>query len=544
METVIPITSWQQDIVGECLMKQSGGLCLPLGGGKTIVSITVSLLQNNGKMILIVVSKTLIPNWVNEIDKFYGGKLKYEILHKDYLKSLLSKWKPQEDTIVILTTPETLSKAYMNNNLSKVLIDKKIINEAIVTNYYICPTKPLLREGEGIDNLYKIEWSGLIVDEIAEHNNIKTNKCQALIAICAKNRWGLSGKMFPEPVSERILGYYMILHLNGPNNLPEMKEYISDTGFQGLNHTMVKRYNNPEFKQPKVNQKIIKHELSEEETKIYLMMKSILIDLTKKTGELKRRGDTNGVKKFSAYCLVLLKHLRQSMVCSLIPITNVIVDVLDCEAKSELSKILNDTINELHLDDWLNDPESIKSTRICEILKQIEMYKDKKILVYSNFKSCLDVIKLYLDKYNVFTIDSDMNLQKRQEVLTRFNQASSGVFCLTYKIGANGLNLQTGNVVILADLYWNHDTESQAEARIFRPGQLASEIVLISFTSNTGLEKAILERQESKLIVANELSNGSTNRKFKKINMKEVIKIISSDDNEFLIKQVKNYKSC
>jgi len=540
METVIEINDWQRDIINECVAKKSGGLCLPMGGGKTIVSI-LSLLNLTDDPIIVIVSKTLIGNWVNEITKFFGEALKYEILHNDYLKKEINDWIIGEKTRLVLTTPEAITGPYKKYELQKKLIDKEFKGGAIVINHYKVPTRPLLKDTVGLAHIYEIRWGGLIIDEIAEHNNINTYKCEAMSSICAKYRWGLSGTMFPEPTKQRILGYYVMLDLDGPRTLPGMNEYIKTKSFPGLDVTMVKRTNNPEFKQPKVNQYIISHNLNYFEMRIYLSMKQTLKDIQAMIEKFKKVHDVNNTRKYISYCLSLIGYLRQVLICSMIPITSAKVDTLDNINQSELSTIIMKNISKLKVDDQLNNDETILSTRFKKVIEQINKYKNNRILLFSSYRNCLDVIsQLYLREYNVMTIESSMSGKNRNETINNFNNSKNGILTLTYDIGANGLNLQAANVVILMDFYWNHDTETQAEARILRQGQMSSVVTLISFTSNTSLELSLLKKQQSKKILSNELATKSGDQKIVKMKLDDIIDIINSDDNEEIMKYMKS----
>lgn len=61
---------FQDDIISECQLKKSGGLSLPMGSGKTIVSLTIALKnKKENKPILIVASKTLVSSWEQEYNK-------------------------------------------------------------------------------------------------------------------------------------------------------------------------------------------------------------------------------------------------------------------------------------------------------------------------------------------------------------------------------------------------------------------------------------------------------------------------------------------
>ena len=78
------LTAFQQEILQECLQKQSGGLSLPMGSGKTLIALTLSQQLSPHAPIVVVASKTLLSSWEKEIKKFFADTLSYEILHKDY----------------------------------------------------------------------------------------------------------------------------------------------------------------------------------------------------------------------------------------------------------------------------------------------------------------------------------------------------------------------------------------------------------------------------------------------------------------------------
>ena len=53
-------------------------------------------------------------------------------------------------------------------------------------------------------------------------------------------------------------------------------------------------------------------------------------------------------------------------------------------------------------------------------------------------------------------------------------KSKNGILLLTFGIGANGLNLQCADTVLIADFWWNADKTRQAIARILRYGQEAT----------------------------------------------------------------------
>lgn len=60
-----------------------------------------------------------------------------------------------------------------------------------------------------------------------------------------------------------------------------------------------------------------------------------------------------------------------------------------------------------------------------------------------------------------------------QNVIESFNRPNSGprILLLSLTAGGVGLNLVGGNYLLLFDIHWNPQLESQAQDRIYRFGQ-------------------------------------------------------------------------
>lgn len=84
--------------------------------------------------------------------------------------------------------------------------------------------------------------------------------------------------------------------------------------------------------------------------------------------------------QFSSYLLALITYLRQMIICPLLPITNCMVDNIDLNNDSSLSNIIINEFKKFKLDGYLNDANSIYSSRIKKINKIIHSIPDKKLL--------------------------------------------------------------------------------------------------------------------------------------------------------------------
>ena len=94
--------------------RKKGIINLTMGAGKTVTILTTIQLNRKG-LTLVVVDLSLIPIWINEIDKFYSvkDKLRYKVYHKDYTEKI--KWNKLKPGTVVLTTPQTLKNRVLSN---------------------------------------------------------------------------------------------------------------------------------------------------------------------------------------------------------------------------------------------------------------------------------------------------------------------------------------------------------------------------------------------------------------------------------------------
>ena len=554
LKAVYPkLNDFQKGIIAECITKKSGGMSCPVGSGKSFISLCLGLYftkdDTSIKPILIVAAKSLIVNWVMEIEKFFGKELKYEIIHQDYVKSGIAQWKLKSDTQVILTTADVISKYYKECAINTHFIVQKFMhfNGGAYINLYQKPIKPYISHTIGGGIFYSIEWGCLIIDEAQLYTNINTQWCQALGALCSQYRWLLSGTLFDEPKVERILGYYVMANTpNTPRNLPDMKILLTNRKkFHGLNETLVARQSNLAFTPPKINEQIITHHLSKEEEVIYTMMKNILIQVKKRAKLAKLYKNTDELKKFSSYKMVMIMYLRQALICPLIPIASIAIDASDMEKKSELSQIIMDEISQLEdgeIKKYLDNEDSVRSSRIKETLKCIEKHKDEKVIVFSCFRSFLEILEHYLtDGRQVISMTSDMSVQKRGAIIEKFRNSGNGILLMTYHLGATGLNLQFAATVLLVDFWWNAAKTQQAIGRIFRLGQMAKEINIYMFSANTGIEQILFQKQHAKQAILEDLKVGVIKHKVPKLNIDQVIQMIEMADNKSSLQKIRYY---
>ena len=531
----------QKEVIDECVARRlkTGGLSLPLGFGKTRTSICLSL-QLSKSPALIVVSKTLLASWLDEIQKAFGSGAKYEILHRSYLKDDYDSWVPNPDTQLVLTTPDVMVDAYTRYHIDSLTLyysrESPFAPEILE---YISPKSPILKNStvQGIGSIYKISWGTIIIDEIQKYTEVTTNRCRAIAGVYADYRWGLSGTMFDEPKMTRILGFMVMLHLDGPRRLPDMVSYISD--FRGLDQYLVKRDKNAHFTDaPEYVEQIVSHRLEAPEVVIFQGMREILKSLSTKVSDAKRRGDTSGVRKYNAYKLAMLTYMRQSLICPMLPLTSMYCDMADFKSRTELAETVTSIMDKQKIKEYIDDEKNILSSRLRSVLEKIQKHKGEKCVVFSSFRTVVDLLIYFIREQqgrNVMTISATMSINTRQKTIAQFEKSDCGVLVIPYDIGAEGLNLQCASVVMLVDLWWNSAKTNQAIGRIYRPGQKALKVHVYLFVSDTFIEQKIIEKNTVKQAILSQLQTGSADLKIPKIDMKLIMEMIELEENNVAI---------
>lgn len=526
------MNSFQLDILKECQARnRGGGLSLPMGSGKTFIALELCRLSMGTKSskCLIVAAKTLISSWEHEIKKFYPDMVYHVLFSKD-LEALPDFTEVKDLEGIILTTPETLAGIYKKRN-----IESKLVTIRNTTHFFKRPIKPLDTQG-----VYSVKWNMFIVDEIQGYTNIDSIRCKSLVAISSPKRWGLSGTIFTEPSVNRIFGYTLILGCPGyPRNLPDIEKMIASKNFKGLNGTLVYRESNEAFVCPEINQNIVSNKMSVPEKRTYLVMKNIMSDISDNVKRFKKNGDVGNMRLFSSYRMAMLTYLRQSIICPLVPITSAYIDFMDYKGSSELSRKMLEYSQKYKLADYFKDPASVESSRIKSIMKQLGKFKYEQVVIFTCFRTNLDLISHFITNRPVFTIEGSHSLNTRKGILEEFKKSSNGVLLLTYSLGAEGLNLQFSRTVFLTDFWWNSGKTNQAIARVLRFGQESEIVNVVYFTSDTGIEKIVFDKQDDKKLMIEEIMTGQKNgASVKKIKIEDIIKFINVQDNIDILKKI------
>lgn len=542
------LTVFQKRLVNECLVKKKGCLSVPMGSGKTLISLALSSrigAPEGRNATLVVVSKTLIESWKGEIDKFFGTDLDYEVYHSSAMsKSRMTDFQPACG--LVITTADMLSKRYNQLGIQRVFQtqaqeDRGGMFPTLVNRYHV-PKRPLLPASDRRVGsfLFSTEWKCILIDELQTYTTASSARCQAIASVFSRYRWALSGTPFNEPSAERVLGYHLIIgDATFPNCVPDAEAHLRQD-FRGFNSTMVVRtIADVDFILPPCTEHIVEHDLSAEENAIYNSLRSIISEMRKELVRRKNAGDTAMARKFNAYLIGMITYTRQFLVCPLIPYATMAISMMNMTVQNEMIDAFKREMDKLDLDAWLSDPDACRSSRIKSVLRVAEEKANKKLIVFNCFRTNLNVLASYFPKDRPqFIVASEHSPTRRGEIMHQFERSANGVLFLTFELGAEGLNLQHSHVVLLVDVWWNCGKTQQAIARVLRRGQ-TEPVDIYFFTSGTGIEKGLFTKHTEKVKQLKELAVGPIKTKIHKLGIKEILTLIDTKDNTILLEQAR-----
>jgi hypothetical protein len=146
------------------------------------------------------------------------------------------------------------------------------------------------------------------------------------------------------------------------------------------------------------------------------------------------------------------------------------------------------------------EPEySSKLERLSELLSDLIQVPDRKIVLFSEWRTMLDRIELKLDTIgcDYVRLDGQVPQKMRAAIVQKFQEDPKCRVILMTNAGSTGLNLQSANTVINVDLPWNPAVLEQRIARAHRMGQKNPVHVYKLVTTDT-IEEKLLDTLASK----------------------------------------------
>ena len=322
-----------------------------------------------------------------------------------------------------------------------------------------------------------------IIDEAQAIKNYQTGMTKEIKKIKAHTKIALTGT----PLENSVLELWSIFDFIMPGYLTSIIKFKKAYGIKNVDEDSLKKLDNLNYLiRPFIlrrKKKDVSKELPDKIEQIeYLDMSDIekamyqsLVEDTKE--EIEKIVTSEGFSKARFKIITLLTRLRQLCISP---------NLLDTDYKDN----------------------SVKIKRLLEIVK--ELIKDNhKILIFSSFKTAIDLVKNEFDKESIsnYVIDGSVPGKERVMLVDAFNKDDTNCFLITLKSGGTGLNLTSADIVIHLDVWWNPQAENQATDRAHRIGQTKKVTVLKLINKGT-IEEKIIELQEKKRILSDNLIEG------------------------------------
>lgn len=451
-----------------------GVLADDMGLGKTLQIIAFLLSQKKSKSI-VVVSTSVIYNWMDEFEKFapsiriglvHGSKSKRDKVLREFKRGLgikieedNLKEKSYEKYDVLLTTYGTLKndeKAYENLSFDYCIID--------------------------------------------EAQNIKNPAAQATLSVKnIKSRCNIA--LTGTPIENNLMELWSIFDFVMPGYLFTKERFrerfiLDESNLSELKYLIT----------PFILRRLKEDVLSELPEKLE---KKYLVEMKGKQKQL-----------YSFYVKAIKNQLNENK----------------SSEKSGRDKInlfsYLTKLREICLDPSLVVPDytggSSKLTVVKEIVKDASE-SGKKILLFSQFTSVLKKIEEDFKKEDIsyLYLDGGTSSKDRVERVKKFNEDSNiKVFLISLKAGGVGLNLTSASVVIHFDPWWNPAVEDQATDRAHRFGQ-ENKVEVIKLVAKDTIEEKIVLMQEDKRELIQSLMDGKTmdGKGLKRLTEEEISKL-------------------
>eukprot|EP01132_Coremiostelium_polycephalum_P001400 gene1400-1769_t len=471
-----------------------------MGLGKTLQTLTLlwtALKQSPTgspliKKAIIVTPSTLVGNWKNEIQRWFG----------------VERIRPMTLTDSVNKKTKQMMEEFKTTNVSPVLI----------ISYEQCRIFASLLESTVVGLL--------ICDEGHRLKNTSSKTSLAIQSIKASRKVILSGT----PIQNDLLEFYAMVDFCNPGSLgsqSSFKKKFSQPITKSRENIKTSNYDDDECIDSIDPGYLAAKELSQITNQFILRRKSTILEqyLPPK-------------KTFVIFCKMIeqqesmyKKLLKSRNVQSLLTGNGGSGSASSLSMITKLKKLCNspsllysdqDEDDLSFPDEYKDESDSIwyqdsgKLQFINSLLDQLKIINEKVVLV-SNYTQTLDVFeKLCKSKRMEFLrLDGQVNSDQRQQLVDKFNDPTNkthSVFLLSAKAGGVGINLIGGNHIVLFDPDWNPAVDIQAMERVWREGQTKPVSIYRLLCTGT-IEEKIYQRQLMKESISNSVVDNNHSEK-------------------------------
>jgi superfamily II DNA or RNA helicase len=499
-----------------------GLLCLTMGMGKTLISLVHMLSSipppSENYPNLVVCSKTVMYEWRNDIEKFFGGLVPVLFFHADFCGKEVMNNVTRADLLhyrIVITTydvcmsvtrkyPKIVESCLVRGDEPGIHYDKVL---EIVPRSRDMADKPSYT-GKRI--IYGTPWNIVICDESHKFANPSTITYRVIMALYGRKRWCLTGT----PIRNYTTDIWSQMRWLGYSRVSTAREWrrvgLEEFQRNGLSACI----RNMSYEEGNVTLpdkvKITR------EVRLEGMQEKCYKDILDKTiiAYDKMMG---GLITYSCI-LALFTRLRQACIA---PYLMTCKSNGNKKANSQADRLLAaSTSPDTEMGRWCHnrDGESgIYARKVTEVLDILEsMPKGEKALVFSMFSSSLDLLMYAIHERTpgIFglKIDGTVSGKARGETLRLFRESDKvDVLFLNYGVGAEGLNLTQANHVICIEPWWTDASHRQAASRCWRTGQ-TKDVKVYQVIAEDTIEQRVLKVCEGKNVMSANFLEGTNVR--------------------------------
>ncbi|MCW2240687.1 DEAD/DEAH box helicase [Azospirillum canadense] len=465
---------------------EGGVLADDMGLGKTIQTLVHVAVEKQEKRlttpVLVVVPTSLVPNWLDEAKRFTPD-LRVVVRHG----VLRSPRLALEDVDVVVTTYGVAAR--------EVALLKPVAWHAIILDEAQAIKNPDSQAAQAMRSLrarHRVCLTGTPVE-----NNLEELWSQfAFLMPGFLDDRAAFGRLYRGPIERRQDGHRMALLKRriGPYMLRRTKEQVAT-------------------ELPPKTEVAVRVELGQGQRDLY---ETIRMSVHK---QVRAAVETKGLARSAITVLDALLRLRQ--VCCDPRLAR--MGVADSEGGDDRAALDEPAVEQDHgaatavagtaatpdtaaadgggtgRQDAATERTDVQSAKLDALIDMVvEMVPEgRRILLFSQFTSMLDLIKPRLAAEGVRYVELTGKTQDRETPVRRFQAGEVPVFLLSLKAGGRGLNLTAADTVIHYDPWWNPAVESQATDRAYRIGQDKPVFVYKLIATDT-VEERILDLQARK----------------------------------------------
>lgn len=178
----------------------------------------------------------------------------------------------------------------------------------------------------------------------------------------------------------------------------------------------------------------------------------------------------------------------------------------------------------------VDSKKDLRSGKLDHLLRLAEEMKNNghRMVVFSQFRTMLDIIALELEKYGYkfLTITGSVPMEERVKICERFNNGEGDIILVSLKSGGTGVNLTGADTVIHYDPWWNPAVTDQATDRAYRIGQTRT-VNVIKLVSQGTIEEKILELESRKRFIADDIIRENT-KTLKNLTDEEILSLFEA----------------